>query len=80
MAKKKAKVSKKKSAGPGIKTTVASTASSVIDEIDKAMDVVVHEIREGFSVVSSKASVAAETIADTTVTVKDTISETASRA
>ncbi|MGB5582222.1 MAG: hypothetical protein WBO93_01265, partial [Gammaproteobacteria bacterium] len=80
MAKKKAKTSKKKSSASGIRSTVTSTASSIIDEIDKAREVVVREIREGFDVVSGKATVAAKAVAGASVTVKDTVSETAADA
>ena len=80
MAKKKAKTSKKKSGTSGIRSTVSTTASSIMDEIDKAREVVVREIREGFDVVTDKASVAARTVAGASVTVKDTISETAADA
>ena len=80
MPKKKAKTSKKKSGTSSIRSSVSTTASSIIDEIDKAGDVVVREIREGFNVVTDKASVAAKTVADASVTVKDTITETAADA
>ena len=77
MAKKKAKTSKKKASASGIRSTVTATASSIIDEIDKAREVVVKEIRDGFNVVSDKASVAAKAVTGASVSVKDTVSETA---
>ena len=58
MAKKKTKAAKKKSSKSGIRKTVVKTATSVIDEIDKAREVVVREIREGFDVVSNRVTVA----------------------
>ena len=55
----------------GIKQTVSTTASSVIDEIDKASDVVVREVREGLNAISDKAKIAAKSAADASVNVKD---------
>jgi phage-related protein len=75
MAKKKAKVTKKKRSPSSFRTTVSSTASSVIDEIDKAREVVVREIRDGFNIVSNRASGAADKVADATTSVRGTISE-----
>lgn len=57
----------------GIKQTVSTTASSVIDEIDKASDVVVREVREGLNAISDKAKIAAKSAADASVNVKDIV-------
>ena len=75
MATKKSKTSKSQARLSEIKKTVSTTASSVIDEIDKASDVVVKEIRDGFGTVSAKAKSAAKTAADTSVNVKDMVAE-----
>ena len=80
MAKKKTKTSKKKSASSGFRSTMTSTTSNVIDEIDKAREVVLREIREGFEVVSKRAFAAAENVADASVTVRDTLTEAATDA
>ena len=75
MATKKSKTSKSQARLSELKKTVSTTASSVIDDIDKASDVVVKEIRDGFGTVSAKAKSAAKTAADTSVNVKDMVAE-----
>ena len=70
------KSSKKKSTRMNdIKKTVSTTASSVIDEIEKAGDVVAREVREGFDAVSKKASVAAKSAADASSNVKGIVAD-----
>ncbi|MEA1889524.1 MAG: hypothetical protein U9N50_07075 [Pseudomonadota bacterium] len=75
MARKKSTAKKNQTRLTDIKKTVSSTASSVIVEIDKASDVVVREIREGFNSISDKAKVAAKSAADASVNVKDIVSD-----
>jgi hypothetical protein len=80
MAKAKKTAGKKstKKTAPGsrmsdIRGTVSSTANSVIDEIEKAGDVVLRELRDGFNTLSSKATQAAKAAADASVNVKDIV-------
>jgi hypothetical protein len=75
MAAKKSTAKKNQTKLTDIKQTVSSTASSVIDEIDKASDVVIREIRDGFNAVSDKAKVAAKSAADASVNVKDIVAD-----
>ena len=76
MVKKKSKAASKRKAGlKKIQQGVSTTASSIVDEIDKAKDLVLHEIREGFEVISGKAKTAGQTAADAGATVKETIAE-----
>ena len=80
MAQKKKTTKKKKSVFSDFRSTVSTTASSVIEEIEHARDVVVHEIREGFDVISEKASVAAHKASKATDSIKETIVEKAADA
>jgi len=73
MAKKKSTAKTSQTRLTGIKQTVSTTASSVIDEIDKASDVVVREVREGLNAISDKAKIAAKSAADASVNVKDIV-------
>ncbi|MGB5767063.1 MAG: hypothetical protein WBM38_10055 [Arenicellales bacterium] len=73
MAKKKSTTKTSQTRLTGIKQTVSTTASSVIDEIDKASDVVVREVREGLNAISDKAKIAAKSAADASVNVKDIV-------
>lgn len=73
MAKKKSTAKTSQTRLTGIKQTVSTTASSVIDEIDKASDVVVREVREGLNAISGKAKIAAKSAADASVNVKDIV-------
>ena len=75
MATKKSTSKKNQTRLTDIKQTVSSTASSVIDEIDKASDVVIREIRDGFNAISDKTKVAAKSAADASVNVKDIVAE-----
>jgi hypothetical protein len=75
MATKKSTAKKNQTRLTDIKQTVSSTASSVIDEIDKASDVVIREIRDGFNAISDKTKVAAKSAADASVNVKDIVAE-----
>ena len=73
MATKKSTAKTSQTRLTGIKQTVSTTASSVIDEIDKASDVVVREVREGLNAISDKAKIAAKSAADASVNVKDIV-------
>ena len=73
MAKKKSTAKTSQTRLTGIKQTVSTTASSIIDEIDKASDVVVREVREGLNAISDKAKIAAKSAADASVNVKDIV-------
>jgi hypothetical protein len=75
MAKKKSTSSNKNARLTDIKQTVTTTASSAIDEIEKAGDVVVREVRDAFKIVSAKAAIAARTAADASVNVKGIVSD-----
>ena len=75
-SKKKQVSTKGKSAGlTGIGKTVSSTAGVIVDEVEKAGEVMLREIREGFDVVTDKASHAVKAAADASVTVKDKVSD-----
>jgi hypothetical protein len=73
MATKKSTAKTSQTRLTGIKQTVSTTANSVIDEIDKASDVVVREVREGLNAISDKAKIAAKSAADASVNVKDIV-------
>lgn len=73
MATKKSTAKTSQTRLTGIKQSVSTTASSVIDEIDKASDVVVREVREGLNAISDKAKIAAKSAADASVNVKDIV-------
>ena len=76
MVKKKSKAASKRKTGlKKIKHGVSTTASSIVDEIDKAKDIVLHEIREGFDVISGKAKTAGQAAADAGASVRETIAE-----
>jgi hypothetical protein len=57
-----------------------STARGLVDEVEKAGETLLKEIREGFDTISDKVSVAAKSaaggIADTTASVADRVSKT----
>ena len=59
----------------GIGKTVGSTAGAIVDEVEKAGEIMLREIREGFDVVTDKASHAVKAVADASVTVKDKVTE-----
>ena len=75
MAQKKSVTRNRSSAKTGNRGNVSSTGSSFIDELEKAREVVVREIREGFDTISTRTTKAAHTAAEATVSVKDAIAE-----
>ncbi|MGD8595009.1 MAG: hypothetical protein PVF82_19430 [Gammaproteobacteria bacterium] len=74
-----AKKSRTKKAQPKSSSS-KSTARGLVDEVEKAGESLLREIREGFDTISDKVSVAAksaaEGIADTTASVADRVSKT----
>ena len=76
-SKKKRVSTKRKTAGlSGIGKTVSSRAGVVVDEVEKAGEFMLREIREGFDVVTDKASHAVKAAAEASVTVKGKVTET----
>lgn len=59
----------------GFGESVSSTAAYLVDEVEKASDTVLREIREGFDTVSDKASAAVKVAADTSANVRGRVSE-----
>lgn len=61
-------------------STAKSTVRGLVDEVEKAGEILLKEIREGFDTISDKVSVAARSaadgIADTTASVADRMSKT----
>ena len=64
-SRKKRTSSKKRAADKGIAAKVKATATSVVDELENASDVVLKEVRDGLAVVTDKASKTAKSAADT---------------
>ncbi|WP_455211705.1 hypothetical protein [Kaarinaea lacus] len=62
------------------KASAKSTVRNLVDEVEKASETLLKDIREGFDTISDKVSVAAksaaEGIADTTATMADKMSKT----
>ena len=63
-----------------VKSSVSSTASTIIDEIDKAREVVLQEMQESFDVVSKRAKTASKKATKATSSATKNITKTASDA
>jgi hypothetical protein len=76
MPKKKAKAAgekKKAESGADVRGFISHTASDVIDEVEKASDVVMREIRDSFDFLSTKVTDTARYTAATTKAVRDRV-------
>lgn len=80
VSKKSSKATQKPSGLKKLKTGITSTASSVTEDIDKAREVVLRELREAFEAVSNKARAASDTANDVSSHLKSSIAGTASDA
>ena len=77
-AKNRAKAKKRPTTRQGlnqIKRGVKTTASSVVDEIDNAKDVLLKDIQEALKIVRTRAKAARAAAKDATSSVKETVSE-----
>jgi len=73
MAKKRKSKKKQSKARPGVGDTLKHTASGLLDEVEKAGEVVLGEIKDSFDFLSGKVADTAKYAAETTIAVKDKV-------
>jgi hypothetical protein len=75
MAKKKARAaaSRKKTPGTDVRGFISNTAADVINEVERASDVVMREIRDSFDYLGNKATETAHYATATTKAVRDRV-------
>ena len=73
MAKKGKSKKKQSTARPGVGDALKHTAAGLLEEVEKAGEVVLSEIKESFDFLSGKVADTAKYAAETTIAVKDKV-------